>query len=145
MIVDCRGFKEIGITVTDIAKRLIDFGFHAPTVSFPVVGTMMIEPTESESKKELDRFVKAMIVIAGEIKEIENGIYPKDDNPLVNAPHTAQSLINEIWTHPYSREKAVYPISDSSENKYWVPVSRIDDAYGDRNLICTCPSVEEYI
>jgi glycine dehydrogenase len=145
MIVDCRGFKEIGITVTDIAKRLIDFGFHAPTVSFPVVGTMMIEPTESESKDELDRFAKAMITIADEIKEIENGIYPKDDNPLVNAPHTAQSIISEEWQHSYSREKAAYPIGNLTQNKYWVPVSRIDDAFGDRNLICTCPSIEEYV
>ncbi len=144
MIVDCRGFKETGITVTDIAKRLIDFGFHAPTVSFPVVGTMMIEPTESESKEELDRFAKAMITIANEIKEIENGIYPKDDNPLVNAPHTAKSLISGEWNHAYSREKAAYPNQFGVLNKYWVPVSRIDDAYGDRNLVCSCPPLEEY-
>ena len=145
MIVDCRGFKDVGITVTDIAKRLIDFGFHAPTVSFPVVGTMMIEPTESESKEELDRFAEAMITIANEIKEIENGIYPKDDNPLVNAPHTAKTLIANEWNHAYSREKAAYPNGDSLQNKYWVPVSRIDDAFGDRNLVCTCPSIEEYV
>ncbi|MAW65546.1 MAG: glycine dehydrogenase (aminomethyl-transferring) [Flavobacteriales bacterium] len=144
MIVDCRGFKDVGITVTDIAKRLIDFGFHAPTVSFPVVGTMMIEPTESESKEELDRFAEAMITIADEIKEIENGIYPKDNNPLVNAPHTAQSLIASEWNHSYSREKAAYPTKFAMANKYWVPVSRIDDAYGDRNLICSCPPMEEY-
>ena len=144
MIVDCRGFKDIGITVTDIAKRLIDFGFHAPTVSFPVVGTMMIEPTESESKEELDRFAEAMITIADEIKEIENGIYPKDNNPLVNAPHTAQSLIASEWNHPYTREKAAYPNKYAMANKYWVPVSRIDDAYGDRNLVCSCPPLEEY-
>ena len=105
----------------------------------------MIEPTESESKEELDRFAEAMITIAGEIKEIENGIYPKDDNPLVNAPHTAQTLIsNDEWNHSYSREKAAYPASYSLQSKYWVPVSRIDDAYGDRNLICSCPSIEEY-
>tara|TARA_B100000674_G_scaffold147212_2_gene116483 strand:+ start:626 stop:3451 length:2826 start_codon:yes stop_codon:yes gene_type:complete len=145
MIVDCRGFKDSDITVTDIAKRLIDFGFHAPTISFPVVGTMMIEPTESESKEELDRFAEAMITIANEIKEIENGIYPKNDNPLVNAPHTAEILISDEWNHPYSRQKAAYPNGQTLQNKYWVPVSRIDDAFGDRNLVCTCPSIEEYI
>ena len=145
MIIDCRGFKDANIGVTDIAKRLIDFGFHSPTVSFPIAGTLMIEPTESESKSELDRFAEAMVTIAEEIKEIENGIYPKDDNPLVNAPHTAKSLISDEWNHAYSREKAAYPASYSFQSKYWVPVSRIDDAYGDRNLICSCPPIEEYI
>lgn len=144
MILDCRGFKEFGISVTDIAKRLIDFGFHSPTVSFPVAGTLMIEPTESESRAELDRFAEAMIAIAQEIKDIENGIYPKDDNPLVNAPHTAQSLLGSEWNHAYSREKAAYPANFCKNSKYWVPVSRIDDAYGDRNLICSCPPLEEY-
>jgi glycine dehydrogenase len=144
MILDCRGFKETGISVTDIAKRLIDFGFHSPTVSFPVAGTLMIEPTESESKEELDRFAEAMVKIAEEIKEIENGVYPKDDNPLVNAPHTAKTLINSEWNHPYTREKAAYPTTYSMQSKYWVPVSRIDDAFGDRNLICSCPPMEEY-
>lgn len=146
MIVDCRGFKaSAGIEVMDIAKRLIDFGFHAPTVSFPVAGTLMIEPTESESKEELDRFALAMITIAEEIKEVEDGIYPKDDNVLVNAPHPAQNLISGDWKHSYSREKAAYPLPGLVHSKYWVPVSRIDNAYGDRNLICTCPDISEFI
>lgn len=144
MIVDCRGFKEHGVTVTDIAKRLIDYGFHSPTVSFPVAGTLMIEPTESESKDELDRFIEAMISIANEVEEIKNGIYPKDNNPLVNAPHTAEYLVKDHWDHPYSREKAAYPASYSKFNKFWPPVARIDDAYGDRNLMCSCPPLEEY-
>ncbi|MFT4900627.1 MAG: glycine dehydrogenase, partial [Flavobacteriales bacterium] len=144
MIVDCRGFKDHGVTVTDIAKRLIDFGFHSPTVSFPVAGTLMIEPTESESKDELDRFAEAMVTIAEEIKEIANGVYPKDDNVLVNAPHTATSLIKGEWNHSYTREKAAYPAPYTINNKFWVSVSRIDDAYGDRNLICSCPPIEEY-
>jgi len=144
MIIDCRGFKDVGISVTDIAKRLIDFGFHSPTVSFPVAGTLMIEPTESESKEELDRFSDAMITIAKEIEDIKNGVYPEDDNPLVNAPHTAESLISSEWNHSYTREKAAFPNKFSLHSKYWVPVSRIDDAYGDRNLICSCPPLEEY-
>ena len=145
MIIDCRGFKEsAGIEVMDIAKRLIDYGFHSPTVSFPVAGTLMIEPTESESKSELDRFSEAMIAIADEIKEIENGIYSREDNVLVNAPHPAQNLISGEWNHAYSREKAAYPKADLITSKYWVPVSRIDNAYGDRNLICTCPSINDY-
>lgn len=144
MIVDCRGFKEAGISVTDVAKRLIDFGFHSPTVSFPVAGTLMIEPTESESKEELDRFTEAMIVIANEVQEIRNGVYPKDDNPLVNAPHTAEYLMKDVWDHAYSREKGAYPASYSKQNKFWPPVARIDDAYGDRNLMCSCPPLEEY-
>jgi glycine dehydrogenase len=146
MIIDCRGFKEsAGVEVMDIAKRLIDFGFHSPTVSFPVAGTLMIEPTESESKSELDRFADTMIAICDEIKEIENGVYSREDNVLVNAPHPAQNLISGEWNHSYSREKAAYPKADLVTSKYWVPVSRIDNAYGDRNLICTCPSIEEYI
>lgn len=145
MIIDCRSFKEsAGVEVMDIAKRLIDYGFHAPTVSFPVAGTLMIEPTESESKAELDKFADAMISIAEEITEIENGVYPKDDNVLINAPHPAQNVIATEWKHAYSREKAAYPKADLVASKYWVPVSRIDNAYGDRNLMCTCPSVEEY-
>ncbi len=144
MIVDCRQFRDAGISVTDIAKRLIDFGFHSPTVSFPVAGTLMIEPTESESKDELDRFAEAMITIAEEVREVLDGVYPKDDNPLVNAPHTAQTLISNEWNHAYSREKAAYPASYSLQSKYWVPVGRVDDAYGDRNLICSCPPIEEY-
>ena len=145
MIIDCRGFKQSsGVEVEDIAKRLIDYGFHAPTVSFPVPGTMMIEPTESEALVELDRFVEAMLGIREEIKEIEDGIYPKDDNVLKNSPHTATSLLNESWNHSYSRSKAAYPIKNLLENKYWVPVGRVNNAHGDRNLICSCPPVEEY-
>ena len=145
MIIDCRGFKQSsGVEVEDIAKRLIDYGFHAPTVSFPVPGTMMIEPTESEALVELDRFVEAMLGIREEIKEIEDGIYPKDDNVLKNSPHTAASLLNESWNHSYSRSKAAYPIKNLLENKYWVPVGRVNNAHGDRNLICSCPPVEEY-
>ena len=145
MIIDCRGFKQSsGVEVEDIAKRLIDYGFHAPTVSFPVPGTMMIEPTESEALVELDRFVEAMLGIREEIKEIEDGIYPKDDNVLKNSPHTATSLLNESWNHSYSRSKAAYPIKNLLENKYWVPVGRVNNAHGDRNLICSCPPIEEY-
>jgi glycine dehydrogenase len=145
MIVDCRPFKEkAGIEVMDIAKRLIDYGFHSPTVSFPVVGTLMVEPTESESKEELDRFTSAMVSIVKEIDEIAEGIYPKDDNVLVNAPHPADTLMVDEWSHSYSREKAAYPLGYLKANKYWVPVSRVDNAYGDRNLVCTCPEVMEY-
>ncbi|MBG16261.1 MAG: glycine dehydrogenase (aminomethyl-transferring) [Crocinitomicaceae bacterium] len=145
MIIDCRGFKkDSGVEVEDIAKRLIDYGFHAPTVSFPVPGTMMIEPTESEAVIELDRFVEAMLSIREEIKEIEDGIYPKDDNVLKNSPHTAASLLNETWEHSYSRTKAAYPIKNLLENKYWVPVGRVNNAHGDRNLICSCLPIEEY-
>ncbi len=146
MILDCRSFKEkAGVEVMDIAKRLIDYGFHSPTVSFPVAGTLMVEPTESESKEELDRFASVMISIAEEIAEIEQGVYSKDDNVLVNAPHTADTLLVADWNHSYSREKAAYPLPYLRKNKYWVPVSRIDSAYGDRNLICTCPDVEDYV
>tara|TARA_B100000401_G_C52768986_1_gene702220 strand:- start:675 stop:1517 length:843 start_codon:yes stop_codon:yes gene_type:complete len=145
MIIDCRGFKkDSGVEVEDIAKRLIDYGFHAPTVSFPVPGTMMIEPTESEAVIELDRFVEAMLSIREEIKEIEDGIYPKDDNVLKNSPHTAASLLNETWEHSYSRTKAAYPIKNLLDNKYWVPVGRVNNAHGDRNLICSCLPIEEY-
>jgi glycine dehydrogenase len=145
MIVDCRPFKEsAGIEVMDIAKRLIDYGFHSPTVSFPVAGTLMVEPTESESKEELDRFSAAMISIVKEIEEVVNGTYPKDDNVLVNAPHPADTLMVDDWQHSYSREKAAYPLPHLKSNKYWVPISRIDNAYGDRNLICTCPDIMEF-
>ncbi len=144
MILDCRGFKQsAGIEVMDIAKRLIDYGFHAPTVSFPVAGTLMIEPTESESKSELDRFCKAMIEIRKEIAEIEDGIADKEDNVLKNSPHTIADVIGE-WKHPYSREKAVSPLPYLSENKFWSTVNRIDNAYGDRNLVCSCVPTEEY-
>ncbi|XOV69302.1 MAG: aminomethyl-transferring glycine dehydrogenase [Fluviicola sp.] len=145
MIVDCREFKKTAdIEVADIAKRLIDFGFHAPTVSFPVAGTLMIEPTESEDKAELDRFIEAMIKIREEIREIENGHADKENNLLKNAPHTAECIINQNWNYPYSPQEAVYPLDYLKDSKYWVPVRRVDNAYGDRNLVCTCPSVEEY-
>jgi len=135
--------KSSGITVDDVAKRLADYGFHAPTMSFPVAGTLMIEPTESEDLVELDRFCEAMIEIRREIDDVENGSWPPDDNPLVNAPHTAKMLTGE-WTHPYSRELAVFPAPGQAANKYWPPVRRIDGAYGDRNLVCSCPSIEAY-
>ncbi|TDV69886.1 aminomethyl-transferring glycine dehydrogenase [Pseudomonas sp. LP_7_YM] len=143
-ILDLRPLKESsGITVDDVAKRLIDFGFHAPTMSFPVAGTLMIEPTESESKEELDRFCDAMIKIREEIRAVENGVLDKEDNPLKNAPHTAAELVGE-WKHPYSREQAVYPVASLIEGKYWPPVGRVDNVFGDRNLVCACPSIEDY-
>ncbi len=145
MILDCRDFKRTAeVEVADIAKRLIDFNFHAPTVSFPVAGTLMIEPTESEDKEELDRFIIAMIKIREEIREIENGHADKENNLLKNAPHTADCIINKNWTYPYSPQEAVYPVPYLKENKYWVPVRRVDNAFGDRNLICSCPSIESY-
>ena len=138
MILDCRKFKEIGhITETDIAKRLMDYGFHAPTLSFPVHGTLMVEPTESEPLGELNRFIEAMISIYNEILEIKNGIADENDNVLKNAPHTAQVVISDEWKHTYARTKAAYPLPWVSENKFFPSVSRIDDAYGDRNLVCT--------
>lgn len=143
-ILDLRPLKDSsGISVDDVAKRLIDFGFHAPTMSFPVAGTLMIEPTESESKEELDRFCDAMIAIREEIRAVENGTLDKDDNPLKNAPHTAAELVGE-WSHPYSREQAVYPVASLIEGKYWPPVGRVDNVFGDRNLVCACPSIESY-
>ena len=143
-ILDLRPLKETsGISVDDVAKRLIDFGFHAPTMSFPVAGTLMIEPTESESKEELDRFCDAMIKIREEIRAVESGALHKDDNPLKNAPHTAAELVGE-WSHPYSREQAVYPVVSLIEGKYWPPVGRVDNVFGDRNLVCACPSIESY-
>ncbi|MDP2036453.1 MAG: aminomethyl-transferring glycine dehydrogenase, partial [Ignavibacteria bacterium] len=145
MILDCRHFKATsGIEVGDIAKRLMDYGFHAPTVSFPVPGTLMVEPTESEPLRELDRFVEAMIQIRNEIEEIEKGNSPKDDNVLKNAPHTADSVISAEWKHSYSREKAAFPVSAVKENKFWPSVARVNDAYGDRNLVCSCLPVSEY-
>jgi len=143
-ILDIRPLKDSsGISVDDVAKRLIDFGFHAPTMSFPVAGTLMIEPTESESKEELDRFCDAMIAIREEIRAVEQGRLDKDDNPLKNAPHTALELVGE-WNHAYSREQAVYPLASLIEAKYWPPVGRVDNVYGDRNLVCACPSIEAY-
>lgn len=145
MILDCREFKKTAdIEVADIAKRLIDFGFHAPTVSFPVAGTLMVEPTESEDKEELDRFIEAMIKIREEIREIENGHADKANNLLKNAPHTADCIINQNWKYPYSPQEAAYPVEYLKEFKYWVPVRRVDNAFGDRNLICSCPSIESY-
>ncbi|MCH7409750.1 aminomethyl-transferring glycine dehydrogenase [Belliella sp. DSM 111904] len=144
MILDCRAFKEVGIEVEDIAKRLMDYGFHAPTVSFPVAGTLMVEPTESETVSELDRFCDAMIAIRAEIQEIYDGVVDKENNVLKNAPHTAALALADSWELPYSREKAVYPLSYVKANKFWPSVRRIDSAYGDRNLICSCIPVEEY-
>src|SRR5690606_33264225 len=143
-IIDLRPLtKASGITVDDVAKRLIDYGFHAPTMSFPVAGTLMIEPTESEDKAELDRFCDAMIAIRAEADKVVAGEWPADDNPLVNAPHTAESLVR-AWEHPYDRETAVYPARSVRADKYWPPVARIDGAYGDRHLVCSCPSPEAF-
>lgn len=135
---------ETGVTVDDVAKRLIDYGFHAPTMSFPVAGTLMVEPTESEDLAELDRFVEAMIQIKAEADAVGRGEWPADDNPLRNAPHTAESVVAGEWTHPYTREQAVYPVHSLVRNKYWAPVRRIDQAYGDRNLVCACPPIEAF-
>ncbi|UIN00262.1 aminomethyl-transferring glycine dehydrogenase [Yersinia ruckeri] len=143
-ILDIRPLKEeIGISEMDIAKRLIDFGFHAPTMSFPVAGTLMVEPTESESKVELDRFIAAMLAIRAEIDKVAKGEWPLEDNPLVNAPHIQAELIGE-WQHPYSRELAVFPIAGVMENKYWPTVKRLDDVYGDRHLFCSCVPISDY-
>ncbi|MEV4357678.1 aminomethyl-transferring glycine dehydrogenase [Nonomuraea sp. NPDC049625] len=144
-IVDLRQItKETGVTVDDVAKRLIDYGFHAPTMSFPVAGTLMIEPTESEDLGELDRFVDALIAIRGEIDKVASGAYDPADNPLRNAPHTAESVSADEWNHPYTRGEAAYPLPSVRDGKYWVPVRRIDQAYGDRNLVCSCPPLEAY-
>jgi glycine dehydrogenase len=143
-IIDCRGFGTAGIQVEDIAKRLQDYGYHAPTMSWPVAGTLMIEPTESESKAELDRFCDAMIAIRGEIADIEKGLLDKQDNPLKNAPHTAREVMAETWSHPYTRERAAYPLPYLAASKYWPPVKRVDNVYGDRNLVCTCEPLEAY-
>jgi len=144
-IVDLRPLKEsAGITVDDVAKRLVDYGFHAPTTSFPVADTLMIEPTESESKRELDRFCNAMIAIRAEVAAIEKGEMDRDDNPLKNAPHTHHLLLAEEWDHPYSREQAFFPLKGLHDDKYWPPVARIDNVAGDRNLVCTCPPPEAY-
>ena len=142
MIVDCRAFKEKGIEVGDIAKRLMDYGFHAPTVSFPVAGTLMIEPTESESLQELDRFCDAMISIR---KEIENVTKENLNNVLKNAPHTLELITANSWDLPYTREEAAYPLEYVRENKFWPSVRRVDDAFGDRNLICTCAPIEAFM
>jgi Glycine cleavage system protein P (pyridoxal-binding), C-terminal domain len=143
-ILDLRGLKESsGVVAEDVAKRLIDYGFHAPTLSFPVPGTLMVEPTESEPLAELDRFIEAMIAIRDEIRAIEAGRWPQDDNPLKNAPHTAASLLQAEWPHPYTREVAAYPAARLRQNKYWSPVGRVDNVYGDRHLFCSCLPVED--
>jgi len=144
MIVDCRDFKSFGIEVEDIAKRLMDYGFHAPTVSFPVAGTLMIEPTESETKEELDRFCDALIEIRKEVAEVEEGLADKQDNVLKNSPHTVDVISSDEWDYPYSRHKAAFPLPFVRNQKFWPAVSRIDSAYGDRNLVCTCLPIEAY-
>jgi glycine dehydrogenase len=144
-IVDARPLKAAaGIEVEDIAKRLMDYGFHAPTMSFPVPGTFMIEPTESESKEELDRFCDAMIAIRAEIREIEEGRADRAVNLLKMAPHTAEAIASDSWDRPYSRERAAFPTAATKAHKFWPPVARVDNAYGDRNLVCACPAIEEY-
>jgi glycine dehydrogenase len=144
-ILDLRPLKDsTGISAEDVAKRLIDYGFHAPTLSFPVPGTLMVEPTESEPLGELDRFCDAMIAIRAEIAQVESGAWPKDDNPLKNAPHTAASLLKAEWPHAYSREQAAYPVPALRRAKYWAPVGRVDNVYGDRNLFCSCLPMSAY-
>jgi glycine dehydrogenase len=144
-ILDIRPLKDSsGIGAEDVAKRLIDYGFHAPTLSFPVAGTLMVEPTESEPLMELDRFCDAMIAIRQEIRAVESGTWPRDDNPLKNAPHTAQALLATDWNHAYSREQAAYPVPALRHGKYWAPVGRVDNVYGDRNLFCSCPPVSDF-
>ncbi|KPV09547.1 glycine dehydrogenase, partial [Variovorax paradoxus] len=144
-ILDLRPLKDTsGVTAEDVAKRLIDYGFHAPTLSFPVPGTLMVEPTESEPLAELDRFIEAMIAIRGEIRRIEEGVWPKDDNPLKHAPHTAASLLGSEWGHPYARELGAFPLAGLKDAKYWPPIGRVDNVYGDRNLFCSCVPVGEY-
>jgi glycine dehydrogenase len=135
-ILDLRGFKAT--TAEDVAKRLMDYSFHAPTLSWPVAGTLMVEPTESESKRELDRFCEAMIAIHGEMTAVESGTMDKTDNALKNAPHTAEVVAGDKWSHPYSRESAAFPVASLREYKFWPPVSRIDNVYGDRNVVCSC-------
>jgi glycine dehydrogenase len=145
MIFETRNFKKTsGVEVEDIAKRLMDYGIHAPTVSFPVPGTLMVEPTESEPKSELDRFCDAMISIYNEIKEIEDGKSDKTDNVLKNAPHTALEISDDKWNHKYSRMKAAFPAKQVIENKFWPAVARVDNAYGDRNFVCSCEPVSSY-
>jgi glycine dehydrogenase len=144
-IIDLRPIaQDTGVTVDDVAKRLIDYGFHAPTMSFPVAGTLMIEPTESEDRAELDRFIDAMIAIRAEIDRVGSGEWPADDNPLVHAPHTAVDVTSDAWTRSYPRELAAFPVPALRLRKYWPPVGRIDSVYGDRNVMCTCPPVESY-
>ena len=144
-ILDPRVLKEkTGVSAEDIAKRLVDFGFHAPTLSFPVSGTLMVEPTESESKEELDRFIEAMITIREEIRAVEEGKSDRDDNPLRNAPHTAAMVMSDEWAHDYTRQRAAFPVKALKQTKYWPPVSRIDNVYGDKNVFCSCPPLLTY-
>ena len=143
-ILDLRQWKSAGIEVEDVAKRLMDYGFHAPTISWPVAGTMMVEPTESEAKHELDRFCDAMISIHAEIHAIANGKADRKNNLLKNAPHTARQIASDKWDRPYSREQAAFPAPWTREHKFWPAVARIDNVYGDRNLFCSCPPVEEF-
>ncbi|NBQ19976.1 MAG: glycine dehydrogenase (aminomethyl-transferring), partial [Synechococcaceae bacterium WB5_2A_257] len=143
-ILDLRPLKNsAGLEVDDLAKRLMDYGFHAPTVSWPVAGTVMVEPTESESLKELDRFVEAMVAIRAEVAAIEAGQSDPQNNPLKRAPHTQSAVTADQWDRPYSRQQAAFPVAGLKPNKLWPAVARIDNAYGDRNLVCSCPSVQE--
>ncbi|HBQ36451.1 MAG TPA: glycine dehydrogenase (aminomethyl-transferring), partial [Rhodobacteraceae bacterium] len=143
-ILDTRRFEETAqITVDDIAKRLIDSGFHAPTMSWPVAGTLMVEPTESETKAELDRFIDAMLSIRAEISEVESGRMDAENNPLKNAPHTVNDLVAD-WDRPYSRKQGCFPPGAFKVDKYWPPVGRVDNVYGDRHLVCTCPPLTDY-
>jgi glycine dehydrogenase len=144
-ILDLRPLKETsGVTAEDVAKRLIDYGFHAPTLSFPVPGTLMVEPTESEPLAEIDRFVAAMIAIRAEIRRVERGEWPQDDNPLKNAPHTATAIATSDWCHAYPREIAAFPVATLERQKYWPPVGRVDNVHGDRNLFCSCVPVSAW-
>jgi glycine dehydrogenase len=136
--------EQTGVTAEDVAKRLIDFGFHAPTMSFPVSGTLMVEPTESESLGELDRFIEAMVAIREEIAQIEQGLIALEASPLRNAPHTAAMVATDSWTEAYSRDQAAFPVPRLKIDKYWPPVRRIDNTYGDRHLVCVCPPLDEY-
>jgi glycine dehydrogenase len=143
-ILDVKPFKKVGIEAEDFAKRLMDYGFHAPTMSWPVVGSLMIEPTESESKEELDRYVDALIAIREEVRAIEEGKMDVKNNPLKNAPHTMDMVMNSSWDKPYSREQAAFPLPFVKANKFWPSVGRVDNTFGDRNLICTCPSMSDF-
>ncbi|MFL1432296.1 glycine dehydrogenase (aminomethyl-transferring), partial [Nocardiopsis sp. frass1] len=144
-IIDIRPLqKASGISNEDVAKRLMDYGFHAPTMSFPVAGTLMVEPTESEDLAELERFIEAMIAIRAEIDKVAAGEWDAEDNPLKNAPHTAEEVTSDAWAHGYTRADAAYPVPSLRRDKYWPPVGRIDQAYGDRNLVCSCPPPEAF-
>ena len=145
-IIDTRKIQsKAKITVDDVAKRLMDYGFHSPTMSWPVAQTFMVEPTESEPLEEINRFCEAMILIAGEAEKIASGEWPNNDNPLINAPHTAEYLMADTWTHPYTRKQAAFPNGEMSVAKYWPAVGRIDNVAGDRSLVCSCPPIETYM